>query len=293
VNVLGPAPISVVIPAYNAEKFIQEAIESVHAQTLPVAEVVVVADDCSDDTRAIARRLGAKVFEGKHRNISAAINQGVRAATQKWIALLDADDLWETHKIESQWKAVQAFPGAAIISCDLYTLLDGRISKRSAKQLRERRSKVSSPAIVDKHGTYFPQVDGSVLMSFQVSPPTALIRRDVFDSAGFFDEHLLYNANVEFFARALRYYSLVVIEEPLVCQRIRKNSHSTNVEEAWTAYVSIVDRMLRHPDQYPPRAGEEYREHLKQMFLPYERLLAERSRRTGKSQSSTKSIDGD
>ncbi len=293
VNMPVPAPISVVIPAHNAGKFIQEAIESVHAQTLRVAEVIVVADDCSDNTQTIAGRLGAKVSEGKHRNISAAINQGIRAAKQNWIALLDADDLWERSKIESQWKAVQAYPDAAIISCDLYTLFDGRISKRSEDQLRERRSKVSSPTIVGETGTYFSEVDGSVLRWFQVSPPTALIRRDVFDKAGFFDEHFLYNANVEFFARALRYFPLVVIEEPLVCQRIRKDSHSTNVEGAWTTFVSIVDRMLRHPDQYPPRTGEEYREHLKQMFLPYERLLAERGRRPAESQSSTKSIDSD
>lgn len=272
------APISVVIPARNAERFIQEAIASVLAQTLPVAEVVVVADDCADDTSGIARRLGAKIIEAKHRNISAARNQGVRASTQEWIALLDADDLWDKQKIEFQWKAVQTFPDAAIISCDLYSLLDGRISKRSADQLRERRSKVAAAAIFDEHGTYFPQVDGSVLMWFQVSPPTALIRRDVFDSAGFFDEQFLYNANVEFFARALKRFSLAVIEEALVCQRIRRNSHSTNVEGAWTAYVSIVDRMLRYPDQYPAGAGEAYRGLLKQEFVTYERLLAERAK---------------
>lgn len=277
-NVPAIAPISVVIPARNAEKFIQEAIASVLAQTLPVAELIVVADDCTDDTPGIARRLGARIIEAKHRNISAAINQGVRASTQEWIALLDADDLWDKQKIEFQWKAVQTFPDAAIISCDLYALLDGRISKRSADQLRERRSKVAAVAILDEHGTYFPQVDGTVLTWFQVSPPTALIRRDVFDSAGFFDEQLLYNANVEFFARALKRSSLAVIEEALVCQRIRRNSHSTNVEGAWTSYISIVERMLRHPDQYPAGAGEAYRGLLKQEFVTYERLLAERAK---------------
>jgi glycosyltransferase involved in cell wall biosynthesis len=278
INVVLTTPISVVIPAHNAEKFIQEAIASVHAQTLPIAEVIVVADDCADETPGIAKDLGAIVIEAKHRNISAAINQGVRAAKQKWIALLDADDLWETHKIESQWKAAQEFPDAAIISCDLYTLLDGKISKRSTQQLLERRRSVASAASVGKLGIYFPQVDGSVLTWFQVSPPTALIRRDVFDSAGFFDEHLLYNANVEFFARALKRFSLLVIEEALVCQRIRRNSHSTNVEGSWAAYLSIVDRMLRHPDQYPPGAGAAHREHLKKEFVSYERLLAKRTK---------------
>jgi glycosyltransferase involved in cell wall biosynthesis len=281
--VVAAAPISVVIPAHNAEKFIQDAIQSVRDQTLPIAEVIVVADDCADETPRIAKDLGAKVIEAKHRNISAAINQGVRAATQEWIALLDADDLWEARKIESQWKAAQAFPEAAIISCDLYTLLDGKISKRSAKQLRERRRSVASAAIVGKLGIYFPQVDGNVLTWFQVSPPTALIRRDVFDRAGFFNEDLLYNANVEFFARALKSFPLVAVEEALVCNRIRRNSHSTNVEGSWAAYLSIVNRMLLHPDQYPPGAGEAYREHLKKEFVSYERLLAERAKSADQS----------
>ncbi len=275
-NVPALAPISLVIPAHNAEKFIHEAIASVHGQTLPVAEVIVVADDCTDDTSGIARRLGAKVIEAKHRNISAAINQGVRASTQEWIALLDADDLWDQPKIELQWKAVQRFPDAAVISCDLYSLFEGKISKRSPDQLRKRRSHISTAAIFDEHGSYFPQVDGTDLMSFQVSPPTALIRRDVFETAGFFDEQFLYNANVEFFARVLKRFPLVVIEEPLVCQRIRRNSHSTNVEGSWTAFLAIVDRMLRRPDQYPDGAGEVYRRLLKQQFLIYERLLAEK-----------------
>lgn len=245
------------------------------AQTLPVAEVIVVVDDCSDETPAIAKRLGAIVIEGKHRNISAATNQGVRAAGQEWIALLDADDFWEKRKIEVQWKAVQAFPDAAIISCDLYTVFEGSIKKRSRKQLRERHGKLSAPAIVTKQGTYFPRVDGSVLRWFQVAPPSALLRRSVFATAGFFDKHFRYCQDVEFFARALKHFPLVVVEELLVCQRVHSNSHSTNAKESWNAAFSVVDRMLRHPDEYPPGAGREYREHLKQMFLPNERVLAE------------------
>ena len=94
------APISVVIPAYNAEKFIQQAIESVHAQTLAVTELIVVADDCSDETESIAEALGATVIKVRARNISAARNAGIGAATQKWIAFLDADDFWTADKIE-------------------------------------------------------------------------------------------------------------------------------------------------------------------------------------------------
>src|SRR5712691_9803637 len=110
-----PAPISVVIPAYNAESFIAEAIQSVHAQTLKVAEIIVVADDCTDRTAQIAAELGATVLEQKRRNMAAGLNLGVNASTQPWIALLDADDFWDQNKIAlqwKQWKAIQSCPAA-------------------------------------------------------------------------------------------------------------------------------------------------------------------------------------
>jgi glycosyltransferase involved in cell wall biosynthesis len=75
------APISAVIPAHNSAEFIGEAIASVKSQTLAIAELIVVADACSDDTSELARSLGAFVIEGNHRNISASRNLGIRRAT--------------------------------------------------------------------------------------------------------------------------------------------------------------------------------------------------------------------
>ena len=272
---LSPAPISAVIPAYNAEHFIQDAIESVRAQTLPVAELIVVADGCTDQTAEIAERLGARVLRAAGRNLAAARNIGVQAAAQEWIAFLDADDLWEVNKTEYQWKVSQAFPDAAIISCDLSLLYDGKISTRSNNELRERLENVSHLAIPCDEITYFPKIDGTVLRWFTISPVTALINRKVFDSAGYFDDTFLYTTEVEFFARALKDHSFAYISKPLACQRFRKDSHSANIEGRWISYLSIVDRMLQYPDRYPPRAGLVLREFLKPVFLSYERELAE------------------
>jgi glycosyltransferase involved in cell wall biosynthesis len=282
------APVSVVIPAHNAEKFIQQAIESVQAQTLSVMELIVVADDCSDDTARIAAELGARVSPIKARNISAARNKGIQTATQKWIALLDADDYWEPNKIEYQWRAIERFPEASVISCDFYLLSEAGISGVSDRDLRERRRIVSDLAVVTKEGTYFPKVDGRVLRWFEVPPQAVLMRRDVFDRAGFFDESLIYLQDIECFARALKDHSLVVIEKPLVYRRFRADSHSANTEGKWASYFSIINLMLRHPDQYPPRAGLEHRENLKRIFASNERAFAEKRRRLSASQNSSR-----
>ena len=280
------APISVVIPAHNAEKFIQQAIESVHAQTLPVTELIVVTDDCSDETESIAEALGATVIKVSARNISAARNAGVRAATQKWIAFLDADDFWTADKIECQWKAIESFPDPAVVSCDFYVLYDGATLPPSDKALRMRRDSIACPVIITKEGTYFSKVDGRVLRWFEIGPQAVMIRRDVFETSGLFDEQLVYLQDIEYFARALRDHSLVMIEQPLVYRRLRADSHSANSEGKWAAYFSIVDRMLRHPDQYPPLAGEQYREHLKLVFASNERALAEKRQKEATSRSS-------
>jgi len=268
------APISVVIPARNEGRYIQQAIESVLQQTLPGAEIIVVADDCSDDTASIASKLSAKVVEINARSISAARNAGIRKASQPWIALLDADDYWKPNKIQRQWQAVQRFPDAGVVSCDYYTILNGKIGHRSKKEIKARRETLLCPVVTFRGGAYYPRVDGKVLRLFDIAPQAAMVRSDVFDTAGFFDEAFAYLQDVEFFARALRDHPLVMIEAPLVYRRLRPDSHSQNSEGKWSAYLAIVDRMLKHPETYVPMAGEQYRDHIKMVFASNERLLA-------------------
>jgi glycosyltransferase involved in cell wall biosynthesis len=94
--------ISVVIPAYNAGRFLPRCLNSVFAQTLEPAEVIVVDDGSTDDGAEIARKLGARVVSRRNGGLSAARNTGVQSASSEWVALLDADDLWAPEKLRSQ-----------------------------------------------------------------------------------------------------------------------------------------------------------------------------------------------
>jgi glycosyltransferase involved in cell wall biosynthesis len=282
------APVSAVIPARNAARFIKDAIESVRRQTLAVSELIVVADDCSDATAKIAKERGARVLEIKARNPSAGRNAGIRAASHDWIAFLDADDVWEANKIERQWKARVAFPDAAIIACDLCIVSDQGITKVSKKDIRERHAKLTCEAIFARAGTYFAEVDGSVLTAFPLFPPSVMLRRDVVELSGSWDESIRYGEGVEFFARALKDHSLIFVEEPLVCRRLRPDSLTSNVQQAWSSHISMVDKMLRCPGKYAPRAGLAHRELLKQMFVMYERALVKRDQGLGPSEHSAR-----
>jgi len=101
------APVSVIIPAYNAATSIQQALKSVAAQTLPPAEVIVVDDGSSDDTIAMAKAMQRLfpagtliIISQTNKGAGAARNRAIDAATKSYIAFLDADDEWLPTKLE-------------------------------------------------------------------------------------------------------------------------------------------------------------------------------------------------
>jgi len=270
------APVSVVIPAHNEERFIAEAIRSVHAQTLKVAEIIVVADDCTDRTASIAADLGASVLHHANHNMAAGLNIGVKAATQPWVAFLDADDYWDKGKIAYQWKAITDFPAASLTFCDVSMILHEEIVRNSRRQTTERWKTVEK---VERKGAarFIPQVQGDFLLNFFVATPAVIMRREIFQELGCFDESLLFGQTLEFFARVLARHSLVFVEKSLVFHRRHDRNHTRKLEAYWPAYISIIERMLKHPELYPPGAGVAYRDRLKRDFHQFERgLLQER-----------------
>jgi glycosyltransferase involved in cell wall biosynthesis len=270
-----PAPISVVIPAYNAESFIGDAIRTVHSQTLKPAEIIVIADDCTDSTAQIAAELGATVLQHKRRNMAAGLNLGISASTQPWIAFLDADDLWDQNKIALQWQAIQSCPAAAIILCDVSIFANQKVTPPSEEYVRKRWKNLKHVTITD-HCRFLEEVDGDLLARLFIATPAVIIRRDVFLSVGIFDESLLFGQTLELFARVMARFPLAFVERPLVYVRVHDGNHTRNVEGGWSSSISIVKRMLENPDRYPKGAGRALREHLKRDFHQTERILAGR-----------------
>lgn len=99
--------VSIITPLYNAERFLGQTIESVLRQTYPYWEMLIVNDGSSDHSEQIALQYARKdarikVFSQPNAGSAAARNNGIRRAQGRYIALLDADDLWEDYFLESQ-----------------------------------------------------------------------------------------------------------------------------------------------------------------------------------------------
>jgi len=126
---IGPSDVSVIIPYYNREEFIDEAVQSVLAQTLEPLEIIIVNDCSRESSRRYLDRyadvctiLDLKVNVG----LSGSRNAGIHAAHGQFIALLDDDDYWLPQKLELQRKYMKEHPACSAVTCSVSAFFSDR-----------------------------------------------------------------------------------------------------------------------------------------------------------------------
>lgn len=172
--------ISAIVPVYNTERYLEEALRSLLAQTLRPAEIIVIDDGSTDRTPEIARAFGDLIRYARQENAgsSAARNHGLRLARGEMIAFLDADDRYLANKLELQWMQFVDQPQLDLSVCEVTDFWSPELPKPPGTQTFEAQSRPG-----------------------QVS--TWLARRRVFDTVGvFFEEGGLSHAEgTEIFLR--------------------------------------------------------------------------------------------
>ncbi len=129
--------ISVVIPAYNAERFIAQAVESALSQSVPPLEVVVVDDGSRDGTGSVVGNYDGRVSYIRQANAgpAAARNRGIREAKGEWIAFLDSDDFWDRNHLELLVNEAGTRKDIALVySGKKYVDIDGKHIPNAHKQ---------------------------------------------------------------------------------------------------------------------------------------------------------------
>jgi glycosyltransferase involved in cell wall biosynthesis len=138
--------ISVIIPAYNRETYLAEAIESVLLQSQPPAEIIVVDDGSTDHTGEIARSFGEKVtcITQENQGAGAARNAGLERAGGSYVAFLDSDDLWVGQKLEIQAGYLRAHPGIDMVFCHMRPFLSPEINEANRPKFDARETAASN-----------------------------------------------------------------------------------------------------------------------------------------------------
>lgn len=192
------AAISAIIPVYNGERHLSEAIESVLGQTLAPSEIVVVDDGSDDATPAVARRYGSRVRFRRQRNqgAAAARNTGVGMAAGTFVAFLDADDLWMPEKLARQLRTFEAQPELDMVFCLIqeFVSVESQLTD-SARQPEARQ--------------------GAML------PSGLMIRRTSFERVGPFSTEFEVGEFIDWYARAMDAgLRMATVPEELVRRRI-------------------------------------------------------------------------
>ncbi|MBI5540696.1 MAG: glycosyltransferase [Bacteroidia bacterium] len=212
--------VSVVIPAYNASKFINETILSVCNQSLVDLEIIVVDDGSTDNTAEIIQNIAIKenrikyLFQ-KNSGVSSARNFGFKNSSGKFIAFLDADDLWLTNNLT---KKVEALNTAE----EHYGLVHSDV------QIIDSKGVVTARCLCGKKGKVLDDLllwNGTVIPA----PSSILLKREVLDKIGLFDVELSTAADQEFFFRIASQYHIERLPEKLVQYRVHDSNMHSNI----------------------------------------------------------------
>jgi len=207
------ARVSVVIPCYNAGRFLAETLASVFSQTVQPVEVLVVDDGSSDRSVEIARAAGGpvRVVEQERGGPSRARNHGFELAGGDWVAFLDADDLWAPTKLERQ-----------LAACTASTLC----CHTGYARMFDDRTVVVEPNDAVVRGDYRLV---NMLLHFMVNTSSALVRRSV---GARFPESLHQGEDLIYFAEIalIDPHGFAYVPEPLTTYRTHGSSLSQQLE---------------------------------------------------------------
>jgi glycosyltransferase involved in cell wall biosynthesis len=189
--------VSVIIPAYNVEKYIARAIDSVLAQTRRADEIIVVDDGSTDGTAGVVEQYGSQVKYITHQanmGLSAARNTGIIAATSQWIAFLDGDDMWLPENLQRQLALLERNPDLVWSGCNYiaHSCRDG--SQTICPHGEIINNLLNGKEFVD---SFFSITNaGVVIVSCGM-----MVKRKVFDRVGLFRVGLRYAEDIDMWWR--------------------------------------------------------------------------------------------
>lgn len=227
---MNPA-VSIVVATYNYGRFLGGALDSILGQTYRDFEVVVVDDGSSDDTESVVLPYLADPRVAYHRTDHLgqprAKNAGIRRARGSLVAFLDADDLWEAEKLERQVALFRVDPGLGV-AYSRRRLIDESGAELSYVQPRLHR------------GNVLAEMFRNNFVCFS----SAVVRRELFDELGLFDESIPMSIDFDLWLRVASRYRFDYVDEPLVRYRVGHANLSRRVEERSKIALEIMRRFV-------------------------------------------------
>jgi len=249
--------VSCIVPVFNGERYVREALESIHNQTYRPLEIIVVDDGSTDNTKKVVTNLEFPIQYVEQFNSGPAVtrNHGINLAKGDFVAFLDADDLWHQEKLSKQMAQFQANPELNVCVTHLNHFQDSKFGRKDILYQGQRR-------LYDIPG-YVTQ--------------TLLTRRITFEKVGLFDQNLRYADANDWFIRVADFgVSLEIIPEVLVYRRLHSSNFSLQKESTiHDEHLEIIKASLdrrRRLHQVSPRPYQSFTSSLRNKIVQKEEL---------------------
>ena len=225
-----PRRVSVVIPCYNAERYVAATLESVLAQAGAELEVIVVDDGSKDGSAALVERdfPQVRVIRRANAGVAAARNAGIEAARGDWVAFCDADDIWLPGKLAAQFAAMDAAPGCRM-SYTAWHVWPSAEPRPDAALLAElERAAGDTARWSGATGWLYPEL----LLDCVVWTSTVLMQRSLLAETGGFPTDLRIGEDYDLWLRASRITRIERVARPLALYRQHPQSITRSAPSA-------------------------------------------------------------
>lgn len=255
--------VSVIIPTFNRSAMVLEAVDSVLSQSFRDFELIVVDDGSTDGTADLLAPYGdrLRLLRQENGGVSSARNCGLRASRAPLMAFLDSDDLWHPEKLSCQASYLRTFPAAALCHTEEIWVRKGvRVNPR------------------DRHAKAEGHSFRRLLRESLISPSAVMIRRELFDEVGGFDESLPACEDYDLWLRIARSREIHLIRRPLVTKRGGHADQLTRTLWGLDRFrVRVLGRLSGDPGLLPGETAE-----VRRVLREKCRILAEGCRRRGR-----------
>jgi len=194
--------VTVIVPTFNRWPLVKRALESVQCQTRPAVQIIVVDDGSTDNTQEqLAEHFTDQlcIIHQSNKGVSSARNSALERAIGDWVAFLDSDDTWHPQKLQKQMQIVESNPDCVLCHTD---------------EIWIRNGKRVNP--MQKHKKAAGNIFDQSLAMCAISPSAALVKREIFEQLGEFDESLAACEDYDMWLRICSLYPVHYIDEPLV-----------------------------------------------------------------------------
>lgn len=234
-NAIAPK-VSVIIPTYNRDRFIGDAVQSVLNQTFRDFEVIVIDDGSTDQTREMVQAFSSEKLRyiyQPNQGRSNARNHALRLTNGRYIAFLDSDDLYLPDKLALQVEHMDSHPKIGMIYTSAYCIDENGLLKK------EKYEATVSGCIYEDIAFFVPVT---------ITLPTVMVRREVLDKVGGFDEAMARFEDTDMWRRISKHYQINALHERTCLLR----THTDNALAA--QHPGQISGAL---DYYVKKIGEE------------------------------------